>query len=261
MLTPEEKKSIALKIKALFAKTTAAGCTEEEAMMAFSKGHELLEKYQIDLSDLELREEGTSRKRFDFDEVSASLYTEVGRYCECKTWRGNKEVQVPRRNAKGRIMKGKFTWEIHHTCEFLGLKSDAVFAEWLLASLVSFIANQQADYFLDHSNVSVAMSKDFTAGCVARLRERLIAEVAKRDLERSKATGRSLVPLKNAMIVEAFAKTGINLTFYKKVNIGDMYSDHSSYMAGRSAVEGVSFNRPVGSSDTASGRPLQIGSK
>lgn len=242
MITQEEKQAIARKIRALLAKTVEAGATEAEAMMAMTKAHELLAKYQLQLSDLDLREEGTTLKTFDYNEVAESLYAKVGKYCECKGWRGSTLKQVP----VGK--RGKTKWQNVYEINFLGVKSDAIFAEWLLAALISFVENQQADYYLDHDHVSTAMSRDFVVGCCARINERLAAEIQKRDFDRkfSASTGRDLVPLKNAMITEELNRLGLRFTSYSNTR---RYANDSAYAAGKAAGDNVGFNRPVHSED------------
>lgn len=48
--------SIKKRILALMAKTTENGCTEAEAMAAAKKVQELLHMYQLDLSDIKIKE-------------------------------------------------------------------------------------------------------------------------------------------------------------------------------------------------------------
>lgn len=147
----DNKKSIAFKIKALLAKTTQAGCSEAEAMMAAHKAKELLDKYQIDLSELDLREEGTSETEVQMSAISRDLSGSVAAYCEVKSWRS----------------QGK-----HH---YLGLKSDVFFAEWLLLALTSFVQRKTLDYSLNTAktmwrNSKSAAPSEFGRDCKPRLK-------------------------------------------------------------------------------------------
>jgi hypothetical protein len=251
MITAEEKKKIAAKIKALFAKTTEAGASEFEAMAAMAKGRELLEKYQLDLSDLDIREEGTDVKRCDYTFVSEQLYYEVGQYCECRSWRSSEYVVKPMKRKNSRQQ-----YELQYHFKFVGIKSDVVFAEWLMSALCAFVDNQQADYYMDHPAVSIAQSKDFVAGCVQRIKERLMHEVAERLRNRPLSTGRDLVPLKNAMITEKMAAMGVKLTSYTRAGIN--YRDAGAFVAGRAAGETVGLHRPM---NYQTSDPKMIGSK
>lgn len=254
MITPEEKKNIAKKIKALFAKTTEAGASEHEAMAAMQKGRELLEKYQLELSDLDIREEGTEVKRFDWSAVGERLYTKVGNYCECQSWKSDTHTPIYRTKGK---YKGLFShYQQGFEFKFVGIKSDAVFAEWLFAALVSFVENQQADFYMDNREVSVSQSHDFVTGCVDRLRTRLQHEIDERKRNRPLGSGRDLVPLKNAMIKEKMQALGVTLVFTTAAR--PEYRDPNAYMAGQAAGNNVGLHRPMSYENS---EPLKIGSK
>jgi hypothetical protein len=53
---------VKLKIKALAAKTLDNGCTEHEAMTAATKVGELLEQYNLSMSECDVREEKCIKK-------------------------------------------------------------------------------------------------------------------------------------------------------------------------------------------------------
>ncbi len=83
--------AVASRIRALLAKTVDKGCTEAEAMTAATKAKELMDKYQIDLSDTELEEEGfkcgttegAEKRKFNVQRWIASAIAE---YCEVRCW-------------------------------------------------------------------------------------------------------------------------------------------------------------------------------
>ena len=52
------------RIQALRAKTIDNGCTEDEALSAAAKVAELLDRHDLSLSDIELREERCERAEF-----------------------------------------------------------------------------------------------------------------------------------------------------------------------------------------------------
>ena len=56
-----ERQEIAAKVRALLAKTVDKGCTEQEAVAAASKAKELMDRYQVDLSEAELEEDGFAK--------------------------------------------------------------------------------------------------------------------------------------------------------------------------------------------------------
>lgn len=53
-----EKEKIAARICALLSKTTDNGCSEDEAIAAALKAKQLMDKYEIDLSEAELLADG-----------------------------------------------------------------------------------------------------------------------------------------------------------------------------------------------------------
>lgn len=218
MTTSEDnKKSIAFKIKALLTKTTQAGCSEAEAMMAAHKAKELLDKYQIDLSELDLREEGTDETEVQMSAISRDLSGSVAAYCEVKSWRDDYK---------------------HH---YLGLKSDVFFAEWLLLALTSFVQRKTLDYSLNTVKIYQNDVAEFQIGCAKRIRERLQAEVEARKAERS-STGRELIIVKDQLVTEAWAKKNLQLSGGSRPRQA-LASQH--YMAGHSAGGEARFSRPV----------------
>lgn len=222
-INDNETKKLIHKIKSLLAKTVEQGASEHEAIMAMNKAHELLEKYQLNLSDLDIREEGTEHITINkFDQIKLDLAVQVAKYCECKVWK------IPREK------------EIH----FLGIKTDAQFAEWLLLALADFVSKQEAIFMFSNDCGTKLQVDSFTQGCVKRINERLREEIAKRTIKNQFATtGRDLIPLKNAMITEAFKQLGIHLGAGRAQRQG--YVDPNAYNRGKEAGNNVGFNRPI----------------
>ena len=79
------------RIQALRAKTIDNGCTEGEALAAAAKVAELLDRYELSLSDVEIREtqceervyETRLKKRIPIDECIGAIAT----FCDCRVWR------------------------------------------------------------------------------------------------------------------------------------------------------------------------------
>lgn len=227
-------KSLIRKIKALLAKTIEQGATEFEAMNAMAKAHELLAKHQLELSDLDIRAEGTEKVTVEWDFIKDFLAVNVAKYCECRVWQNSKEKKL----------------------HFLGIKTDAVFADWLILALTDFVTKQEVSFmFSDECTTTGEGTKakqakleinSFVRGCVQRINERLREEIAKRERERcsfSSSSGRDLIPLKNAMITEAMAKLNLNLGRARTTKQQSV--DVNSYNIGKRAGENVGFNRPV----------------
>ena len=81
------KQPIVAKIKALLAKTTDAGATPEEALLAAEKAAELIERYNLSLTSLELQAEGAHAIGIYFDDpveqaAAKTICMEIARYAE-----------------------------------------------------------------------------------------------------------------------------------------------------------------------------------
>ncbi len=135
IMTKNERQRIASKIKALLAKTTDAGCTEDEAMTAAIIAKSLMDKYQINMSEAELEQEGceqtsTPKFKWGFDVQFRMAYW-IQKFCEVKVWRHGSEIQ------------------------YFGLKTDAEFAQWLMLALEEYIWNAAEVYAVANFNLDV----------------------------------------------------------------------------------------------------------
>src|SRR5204863_6761344 len=79
------------RIQGLRAKTIANGCTEGEALAAAAKVAELLDRYDLSLTDVELRDapcerrayETHRKKRIPLDDCIGA----IADFCDCRVWR------------------------------------------------------------------------------------------------------------------------------------------------------------------------------
>lgn len=223
-ISQERKKSLAAKIRALLAKTTEAGCSEDEAGAAMAKAHELLAKYQLSLSDLDLRAEGTARSRVgrDFRGIASRLATRVARFCGCKCWQDAER-----------------SGSIH----FLGLASDAQLAEWLLAALTGFVQRRTLDWSLEEGESIPNIVDSFVTGCIARINERILEEINARSATGEVSGSRALIVVKNQLVTEAFA--ALNLNLRKARPTAAQIHSQAAYNAGQQAGGEASFAKPT----------------
>jgi hypothetical protein len=219
--------SIAAKIRALLAKTTDNGCSEDEAIAAMSKAGELMAKYQIDLTETELRAEPLEKCFVDprgrhADMARNYLGPAVGKFTDTRVWNTY-------------VSQGK------KKTVFLGLKSDALFAQWLMESLLDFIMRgadiaKKADKSID--------KKSFALGAAIRIREKLW-EIVKARKQETTASGNStalVLQTKQQMIAAYLAAEGLK---FQKARGGSRSYDGASYSAGQSYGNGASFGRPM----------------
>lgn len=220
MSTPD-RDSIAARIRALQAKSTANGATEAEALAAAAKARELLDKYQLDMSEVEIRAEGTEVVVTSLDDTMQSLCVRVSQLCDCKVWGETRTKSL----------------------KFFGLSSDVQFATWLCKTLSQFVAGQCLSYALDSLDMSPDVADSFRLGIIERINARLIAEAQLRKGSQDSTQGRGLIVVKNALVTEEWAKLNLNLTYRAAPK---QYSRNAEARdAGRSAGDKASFGRPL----------------
>jgi hypothetical protein len=227
----EQQKKMAARIKALLAKTTENGATEEEAFSAMQKARELMDKHgltneQIELDAETITAQKTKRDNFKTFVIKDHLALEVGRYCDCKVWLSRKE----------------------DTMTFFGTEQDRQFAIWLIESLDLFVRNQTVRFMTERYNRAGAgpwdVQKGFMVGCISRINERLHRLAAEREQSaRPNGRGKSLVIVKMALVEKAFGQ--INVKLRTSSARGGMRGDGSAFNAGRAAGDRATFNRPV----------------
>lgn len=79
------------RIQALRAKTIDNGCTEDEALSAAAKVAELLDRYDLSLTDVEIRAAACERRSFEtYRKKRIPLDDCIGaiaKFCDCRVWR------------------------------------------------------------------------------------------------------------------------------------------------------------------------------
>ena len=224
-----QRKDVAERIRKLLSKTTERGCTEAEAMAAALKARELLNEYQLEMSDVELEAEGVVQENAEKPEerqvqVQWELGGAVSDFTETRCWfNGARENKI---------------------CTFHGLRSDVEFARWLIRALEQFVS-QQADAYALHEPGRKAR-RSFILACCDRIRERLELEVSLRHLMPAivvSSTGTSLTLAKTAMVEREFKKLGLRI---QKSGYGCCSGgSDSASAAGRAAGGRAGFGRPV----------------
>lgn len=233
-LTPDQAKNIAFKIKALFSKTTDNGATEDEAFAAVAKARELMDKYSIDFSALDMKAEGVINDvvhPYSQEGLRAALVmaNAIGRYTETKVW-------VPHKR---------------NFINYLGLVSDVLFAQWLNASLLDFIERKCVEYMHVHSFGTrfelQARRVSFFVGAANNISTRLNKAAAEREKLRGVVTGNALVLVtKKSLITEEMARMGLALG--KGRNSNSTIGDSMAHGAGHRAGEGARWDKPINDS-------------
>ena len=119
------------RIQALRAKTVDNGCTESEALSAAAKVAELLDRYDLSLSDVEIREAACEQRAFEtYRKKRMPLDGCVGaiaHFCDCRVWR--------EKNAAG---------EARYV--FFGLRSDVEVAHYMTELIDGAVRSELGRY-------------------------------------------------------------------------------------------------------------------
>jgi hypothetical protein len=189
------------RIQALRAKTIDNGCTEAEAVSAAVKVAELLDRYDLSLTDVEIRKapcerreyETYRKKRIPLDDCIGA----VANFCDCRVWR--------EKNQTG------------ETCYvFFGLRSDVEVAHYLTELIDAAVRSElgryktSPEYRRFRHNQRHMANTSFALGMVASIADKLTVMKASRD-EANLGSGRALVVLKAAIVDAEFGKLDLNL--------------------------------------------------
>jgi len=194
------------RIQALRAKTIDNGCTEDEALSAAAKVAELLDRYDLSLTDVEIRESSCEQRTFEtFRKKRIPLDDCIGaiaHFCDCRVWREKTPTGDPR-------------------YVFFGLRSDIEAAHYLTELIDSAVRSELGRYKtapayqrFRHQERHLA-NASFTLGMVASIADKLTAMKAGRDRANSEA-GRDLVVLKSAVVDAELDKLGLKLTTVRR---------------------------------------------
>ncbi|MDP2331090.1 MAG: DUF2786 domain-containing protein [Reyranella sp.] len=214
------------RIQGLRAKTIDNGCTEGEALAAAAKVAELLDRHDLSLTDVEIREapcerreyETHRKKRIPLDDCIGA----IAAFCDCRVWR-----------EKNSVGEGRYV--------FFGLRSDIEVAHYLTELIDTTVRSElgryktSADYqWFRHQERHLA-NASFALGMVASIADKLMAMKAGRD-EVINGTGRGLVVLKAAVVDTELEKLDLKL---RTVSRASRIVSPMAYEAGGEA--GASF--------------------
>jgi Protein of unknown function (DUF2786) len=190
------------RIQALRAKTVEQGCTEQEALAAAEKVAELLDRYGLSLSELDLRRQScegigveTDRKRRGpIDDCMGT----IAAFFDCRVWCETSE------DATLRYI-------------FFGLPADVQAAVYLhdliaLAFATETSAFQATEiYRSTHSSRRRSATNSFQVGLARGIIGKLDTLRQARDVAGGSTSGRALVPIKESIIDAEMDRLGLSL--------------------------------------------------
>jgi hypothetical protein len=221
-----------VRIQGLRAKTVGNGCTEGEALAAAAKVAELLDRYDLSLTDVEIREapcerrtyETHRKKRIPLDDCIGA----IAEFCDCRVWR--------EKNPDG---------EARYV--FFGLRPDVEVAHYLTELIDSAVRAElgryktMPDYQRFRHQERHMANASFALGMVASIADKLTAMKAGRD-KANNETGRDLVVVKAAVVDVELEKLGLTLQMVGRA--GRMVSP-MAYEAGGAAGASLAINPAI----------------
>lgn len=218
------------RLQALRAKTIANGCTEEEALAAAAKVAELLDRHDLSLSDLEIREEQCEQSAIETNRkqrqpISACIPS-IAEYCDCKVWR--------EKDVTGRIRY-----------VFFGLRPSLEMARYVYDVISAAMQNAWEEYARSQRFIRYGHDEkgSFLFGMAVSIADKLSVMKAERDEANRASSGRDLVVVRHAIVDAQFAK--LDLSFRqgrasgKSVAVG-------AFEAGQSAGQALALHPGVG---------------
>jgi hypothetical protein len=189
------------RIQALRAKTIDNGCTEDEALSAAAKVAELLDRYDLSLSDVEIRAATCERRTFETNRKKRIPLDDcigaIANFCDCRVWRekspGGESSYV-----------------------YFGLRSDIEVAHYLTELIDTAVRSElgrfktSAAYADFRHNERHLANASFALGMVASIADKLTAMKASRDAV-NESTGRGLVVLKTSVVDAEFERLDLKL--------------------------------------------------
>jgi hypothetical protein len=234
-----DRDAVIRRIAALMEKTVAAGCTEQEAMSAAAAAQNLMNKYQMSLSDIKIREEIC--EQLDIATTTKDggpmfyLINAIGYFTDTKQWRSR---------GAGPFGSAMF--------RFFGFKTDVAVAGYIYDICQRSMIYGWEDYrrSVDGYTQLPGPSKDrmktgFYMGMANRLDKRL-REMKDAQRAQNLSNGRDLVLVKMPKVEEEFAKLGIK--FGKPKDARSVKLDYRAWEAGDKAGREVGLNPGVGQS-------------
>lgn len=225
------------RIQALRAKTINNGCTEDEALSAASKVAELLDRYDLSLTDVEMREASCERleyetwrkKRIPIDGCVGA----VAHFCDCRVWREKSQ-----------------TGEARYV--FFGLRSDVTVAHYLTELIDTAVRSGLGHYKTSpdyrrfpHKERHMANSS-FALGMVTSIANKLTAMKSSRD-EANRGTGRDVVVVKTAIVDAELERLDLKL---RRPRGASRMVSMTAYEAGSAAGASLAINPGIAEAPT-----------
>lgn len=221
------------RIRALMVKTVANGCSESETMAAAAKVGELMDRYGLTYSDLEIEKERCQQytASYSYHDVNV-IAGAIARFCGCRVWFEGGGIQ------------------------YFGLPIDVVIATYM-TDLCRSAMRVGFDMFLASRARPLKqrgrqLRKPFMMAMGYRISERLDGMASAREATATTANGTSLVVVKKAVVEEQYLALGLKLRRGRPSRYRD---DNAARAAGRATGDRVNLVPGI----DAAPRPRHLG--
>lgn len=210
-------------IEGLRAKTLANGCTEAEALLAAAKVAELLDRYDLSLTDIEIRSrqcerriyKDTRNKRVPIGECVGA----IAAFCNCRVWR-------------------EITADKALRYVFFGLPAD-IDAAFYLTEIIDAAIRTELSRFKTTPDYATFRHADrhlanasFALGMAGSIADKLAAMMAERKI----GSGRDVIVVKTALVDAELAALDVQL---RAVESAPRMISPDAYDAGEAAAAAV----------------------
>lgn len=223
------------RIQALRSKTMANGCTEEEALAAAAKVAELLDRHDLSLSDIEIRQEQCSQSAIETNRkqrqpISACVPA-IAAYCDCKVWLEKDETR-----------------RIRYI--FFGLRPSIEMAHYVYDVIATAMQTAWEGYVRQQRFIRHGQDEkgSFLFGMAVSISDKLIAMKAERDEANRQSSGRDLVVVRHAIVESEYTKLNLNL---RRGRASGKKVTASAFQAGQTAGQELALHPGVGGKSTA----------
>jgi hypothetical protein len=212
-------------INKLMDRTEDRGCTEAEAMDASEKVGDLLRQFDLKLEDIIIRQEKcVKRELYADDDTARSVLSGISRLCSLRHYL-DLDCATP-------------------TFVIFGFERDVELAVFLYEMLMEALSTEWGK-FTQINGYARKKRDSFRLGFGSRVHERLVQMRRQRDAENAKHVAesgcRDLVLVRDHLVEEEFAKTGVRLMSGRQQRVYDFHS----YREGAEAGARVNISTPL----------------
>jgi hypothetical protein len=216
------------RIRALSEMTVTNGCSEAESLTAINMVGKLLAKYNLSMTECELREElcETSSIHTGSKHSTGIAFAVVGigEFTDCKVWTSRSSTQV--------------------SYNFFGQKSDVEMALYLYRVMVMAMTTELMAFKMSSiyngSKSKRGASSNFLKGMGIRISNRLKEMKNQTTFNEIDSRGNALMVLKSQLVNQQFSTLDLKLRSNKSILVGN-----DAFFAGSSAGNRVNISRPI----------------